>query len=199
MSDSNPHNKEAWPAKSDEELVLLTLADPDWFAALIERYREPLTRYLRRRSNSRPEEIEDLLQEIFIKAYLNLNDFDRELKFSSWLYRIAHNQSVDLWRKLKSHPSQAVDPEDAFWLVLADEFDLEREASRRELAEQVRQLVAQLPADYRDVLTLRFLEDKDYQEIADILEKPPGTVATLLSRGKAKLKKNWEELNQTKL
>lgn len=196
MPDSNPHNLADRQEKSDEELVVLTLSNPDWFAGLIERYREPLTRYLRRRSTARPEEIEDMLQEIFIKAYLNLNDFDRQLKFSSWIYRIAHNQSVDLWRKAKAHPAQPIDPEDNFWLALADEFDLEREASRRELAEQVRQLVDQLPADYREVLTLRFLEDKDYQEIADILEKPPGTIATLLSRGKIRLRKLWAEANQ---
>ena len=159
------NNQDSESAKSDEELVTLTLTKSDYFADLIDRYREPLTRYLRRRANISWEELEDLLQEIFIKAYLNLNDFDRHLKFSSWIYRIAHNQSVDQWRKTKSQPTELIDPAGNFWSLLADEFDLEQEANQREGAEKIRSLVAQLPSAYRDVLTLRFLEDKDYQEI----------------------------------
>jgi RNA polymerase sigma-70 factor (ECF subfamily) len=180
---------------SDADLVVAALANQEAFAGLIDRYRLPLARYLRRIGSPDPEELEDLLQDIFIKAYLNLNDFDQSLKFSSWLYRIAHNQAIDFWRRKKSRPAQAVDPDDLFWLTVADEFDLEGEASQRELAGKIRLAIDRLEGDYRAVLVLRFLEEKDYQEIADILKKPPGTVATLINRAKIKLKKILDQAN----
>ena len=94
MLDKNDCNE-----KNDEELVALALKNQDFFACLVERYEPKLMRYVRRISAATQEDAEDLLQEIFVKVYRNLNDFDPDLKFSSWIYRIAHNQVISYWRK----------------------------------------------------------------------------------------------------
>ncbi len=174
--------------RSDEELVQIALADQESFGLIIDRYSEPLSRYIRRLTRLDEEEVEDVLQDIFIKIYLNLNDFDHRLKFSSWIYRVAHNQVIDHWRKSQVRPSTAIDPDDAFWLSVADDLDLEAEANRRELGVKIRKLIDRLEGDCRAILILRYLEDKDYQEISDIMKKPIGTVATLINRAKKKLK-----------
>lgn len=172
----------------DEDLVRTVLADPEAFGLIIDRYTEPLSRYIRRLTRLDEEESKDILQDIFIKIYLNLNDFDHRLKFSSWIYRVAHNQVIDHWRKSQVRPSTAIDPDDTFWLTVADDLDIEAEAHRRELGGRIRNLIDELEGDYRSILILRYLEDKDYQEISDIMKKPIGTVATLINRAKKKLK-----------
>ena len=179
--------------RSDEELVQIALADQESFGLIIDRYSEPLSRYIRRLTRLDEEEAKDVLQDIFIKIYLNLNDFDHRLKFSSWIYRVAHNQVIDHWRKSQVRPSTAIDPDDAFWLSVADDLDLEAEANRRELGVKIRKLIDRLEGDYRAILILRYLEDKDYQEISDIMKKPIGTVATLINRAKKKLKNLVEQ------
>ncbi|MFA6415976.1 MAG: RNA polymerase sigma factor [Candidatus Paceibacterota bacterium] len=178
---------------SDEDLVRTALADPEAFGLIIDRYNEPLSRYIRRLTRSDEDEIKDILQDIFIKIYLNLNDFDHSLKFSSWIYRVAHNQVIDNWRKSQVRPSTAIDPDDVFWLTVADDLDLEADAHRRELGVKIRELIDKLDGDYRSILILRYLEDKDYREISDIMKKPIGTVATLINRAKKKLKNLVEE------
>ncbi|OHA59047.1 MAG: hypothetical protein A2370_00810 [Candidatus Vogelbacteria bacterium RIFOXYB1_FULL_42_16] len=174
--------------KKDEDLIPLVLANSEVFGVIIDRYNEALARYIRRLTRVDEDEIKDILQEIFIKIYRNLNDFDHSLKFSSWIYRIAHNQVIDYWRRSRSRPMTAVDPDDGFWSSLADELDLEKEIGRQEFGSQVRLLIDELSGDYRAVIILRFLEEKDYQEISDIMKKPLGTVATLINRAKKKLK-----------
>jgi len=94
-------NKEACEKKEDSELVELSLKKQDYFYCLILRYQEKLLRYIRRISASSKEDAEDILQEVFMSVYKNLNDFDNSLKFSSWIYRIAHNKTVSHWRKQK--------------------------------------------------------------------------------------------------
>ena len=91
--------------KTDEELVILTLADQEYFLYLMKRYEQKLLAYIKRITSISHEEAEDVLQETFIKTYLNLNNFDPDLKFSSWIYRIAHNEVINNFRKSKVRPS----------------------------------------------------------------------------------------------
>ena len=92
-------------AKTDEELVGLVLQNQDDFLYIMERYQEKLSRYIYRISGLVKEDTEDALQEIFLKVYQNLNDFDTSLKFSSWIYRIAHNHIISNHRKVKARPA----------------------------------------------------------------------------------------------
>lgn len=187
-------DKDNCAEKTDEELVALTIENQDFFSCLVDRYSDKLTRYIMRISSSTREDAEDLLQEIFVKAYRYLNDFDQSLKFSSWVYRIAHNQVISQWRKTKSRPQviKFEADEDFLKFIAADE-DLALDTERKFEGEEVRGLVDSLDEKYREVLVLKFIEGKDYKEISDILQKPLGTVATLINRAKKQLKKIIKE------
>lgn len=170
---------------TDEELVKMTLANQDDFLYLVSRYKGKLTSYIRRLTNINAEEAEDILQEVFIRVYLNLNDFNSDLKFSSWIYRIAHNQVISNHRKLKARPEgYAVDIEDSLIYRLASEVDIASETDRKLKKETITAILSGLEEKYREVLVLKFLEEKNYQEISDILKKPLGTVASLINKAK---------------
>ena len=180
--------------KTDEELVALTLQDREQYACLISRYEAPLERYIRRISGLSNDDIADVLQNTFINAYRNLNDFDTSLKFSSWIYRIAHNEAISHHRRRQARPQTvSVDDSDDTFASLASEVDVPHDVDRRMLAQRVRDVLAMMDPKYRDVLVLQYLEDKDYREISDILQKPMGTVATLISRAKQQFKKQVEQ------
>lgn len=178
--------------KTDAELAELVSIDREAYGFLMRRYEGRLLGYLRRLSNIRHEDAEDILQEVFIKAYLNLNSFDRRLKFSSWIYRIAHNEAVSHWRRNKNRPQPLLtEDEDAaaeMAAKLSVDPELAEQFDRTQTAEAVRAAIAGLDDKYRDILILRYLEEKDYAEISDILCKPMGTVATLLNRAKQALR-----------
>lgn len=177
--------------KTDEELVCLSLRNQEYFLNLMKRYEDKLTRYIRRISNATKEDAEDILQEVFIKVYQNLNDFDLSLKFSSWIYRICHNQVISSYRKIKN--KLTVLDDDGFLNNIASGLDLIQEINRRDAKRDIHRVLAELEIQHREVLILRFLEGRSYQEISDILRKPMGTVATLISRAKEEFKKNYEQ------
>ncbi|KKP97915.1 MAG: RNA polymerase sigma-70 factor, ECF subfamily [Candidatus Moranbacteria bacterium GW2011_GWE1_36_7] len=174
---------------SDEGLVKMTLENPDAYGFLIERYEEKLHRYILRISGGSREDVEDTLQDVFISAYKNLNDFDQDLKFSSWIYRIAHNKVISHFRKITARPKTVTYEGDNQLLnILASSEDMTKELERKHTGEEVRLILDELDERYREVLVLKFLEEKDYKEISDILEKPMGTVATLINRAKKQFK-----------
>src|SRR4051812_15110229 len=96
---------------TDEQLVAECKKDQQYFAVLVERYVPKLTHYIRRRSLATSDDIEDLLQNIFIKVYRNINEYDTSLLFSSWIYRIAHNEMIDWYRKEKRRSTLSLDDE----------------------------------------------------------------------------------------
>jgi len=181
--------------KTDEELITLVLENQGYYRCLIERYESKIARYIKRISGGSKEDIEDLLQEIFIKIYQNLNDFDKSLKFSSWVYRIAHNHVISEFRKKKSRPQSVAGEEiDEFLYNIASELNIEKDINDNDLRKDIKKVLTQLDFKYREVLILKFLEEKSYEEISDILRKPIGTVGTLINRAKKQFKKNTENL-----
>lgn len=174
----------------DTVIVVRTLENQDAFAVLMERYQEKLGRYIWRLGVARPEDREDILQNVFIAAYRNLRSFNQKLSFSSWIYRIAHNETMSWYRRRTARPEHLATFEgDEMLSLLSDEGTPAKEAIDRERREEVRSALVALPSRYRDPLVLRFYKDKSYEEIADILEKPIGTVATLVRRGKERMRK----------
>ena len=174
---------------SDTELVKLTLVNQDNFVYLVDRYKGKLSSYIKRLTNANNEDAEDILQEVFIKVYLNLNDFNKDLKFSSWIYRITHNQVISGHRKLKARPEgYAVDLDDQLAKSRAAEIDIKGQVDVKILQTTINQVLDKLDVKYRDVLVLKFLEEKSYQEISDILKKPLGTVASLMNKAKLEFK-----------
>ena len=159
------------------------------------RYEEALLRYVRRISYATKEDAEDILQEVFLSVYQNLNDFDESLKFSSWIYRIAHNKTVSAGRKTNARPKTVSTDEDSdlFAFIASDE-DILKDLEKKCDAKKTREIIGRMDKKYQDVLVLKFLEDKDYREISDILKKPMGTVATLINRAKKKLEAELNKL-----
>ncbi|MEI8174534.1 MAG: RNA polymerase sigma factor [bacterium] len=177
--------------KTDQEIIVATLHDKHAFSEIVKRYEMPISRYVRRLGCKDDSDVKDVLQEIFIKVFVNLNDYDPSLKFSSWLYRIAHNETISFFRKKNTRPSVLslnMEDSEVFFAQLADDEDFVELAIKKDDSNIIYSILNQLDSKYKEVLMLRFLEDKSYTEISDILKIPEGTVATLLNRGKKELK-----------
>lgn len=179
-------------AKTDGELVELSIQDPEMFGLLMARYRGPLFHYIRRIGRAADEDTEDLLQEVFIKIYRKLNEYTEVLKFSSWAYRIAHNHVIDHFRKQNARPKTNVLDDEEWGRLIAGSVDVEKKISDADCVEKIRTAITELPLRYREVLILRFVEEKGYEEIMDILRKPKGSVATLIARGKKLVRNRLE-------
>lgn len=169
---------------TDEQLIELSKNNPDDFAELVCRYQEKLFWYVKRISYFSPEDIEDIIQEVFIKIYKNLNNFDTHLKFSSWAYQIARNATVDAIRKKQARPQSYYLEEGDLTELFKASTDIQRDAISKEELSKTKDIINRMPFKYREVMVLRFLEEKSYEEIMDILKKPKGTIATLINRGR---------------
>ena len=175
---------------SDAEVVALALQDQAFFAHLIHRYEAKLGRYIRRLGIHDEDDRVDVLQEIFIKVYRNLNSYDHNLPFSSWIYRIAHNEAISWYRKRNARPEGhlVLDSDDVFSFLQSKEDSSEEDFDKTVNAEVLSEALDRLDTKYRSVLLLRYFEHKDYNEISDILQIPVGSVGTLIHRGKRALK-----------
>lgn len=179
--------------KTDEKIVVLTLKNQDYYLCLMKRYEAKLLNYILKISNINREDAEDILQEVFIKAYQNLNDFDLNYKFSNWIYSIAYNATISAFRKKKVRP-QTVSWEDKdLNNILESTLDVENTSLQKLTYKQILKIINRLPLKYKDVLILKFMEGKDYREISDILHKPMGTIATLINRAKKSLKQELKK------
>jgi len=186
----------ATPDMSDEELVAKTLGDQVFFREIVDRYETPLGRYVCRLGVRVREDQEDVLQEIFIKVYRNLNNFDNSFSFSAWIYRIAHNEAISWYRKKNVRPEgHLVDDEDELIMqhIIADGDDAEQNFDKTVNAGELSRAIRVIDQKYRDPLILRYFEHKEYDEISDILQIPVGTVGTLIHRGKKQLAKELSE------
>ena len=180
--------------KKDEDLIQFILEDQDNFTYLIQRYEDKLSRYIYRISGLNKEDIEDLLQDVFIKVYQNLNDFDTSLKFSSWIYRIAHNQTISNYRKIKVRPvTVSIDDDPLLANKIVYNKDLVQELDNELDLKLINKILDKMDKKYKEVLVLRFFDEKDYGEISDILQKPVGTVGALINRAKTQFKKTAEK------
>lgn len=180
--------------KTDEELVALVAEDQDNFIHLMRRYEDRLMRYIFRISGVATEEAEDILQEVFIKIYKNLNDFDPDLKFSSWIYRITRNHTISQHRRSLRRPEYHKIEDEKILHNIAGNLDMVRDMNLKIDQEKMARVFEHMDQKYREILVLKYIEEKDYQEISDILEKPMGTVATLINRGKKNFLATAEKL-----
>lgn len=185
--------------KTDAELVALSIRDPGEYGRLIERYEKRLGRYIHRIMGFNRECKEDVLQEVFLKIYLNLNDFDKSFSFSSWAYRIAHNEAVNYLKKNKKVKVIPLENDDenvkSLIEIIENDTDLNKELVRKENIETIRKVISMLSPDYKNVLILRYIEDLDYREIGDVLKIPIGTVGTMVHRAKKQFKDIYLSLN----
>lgn len=171
---------------TDEIVVSRVVAGhPDEFAEIVSRYETKLTRYVIYLTHNNSV-ARDVVQESFIKAYINLKGFNSKYKFSSWIYRIAHNEAMNAIRREK-HIDHSLDVDDA--QDVSYEPTIIQEIDRTILKADVRACLDELEIKYREVLMLQYYENMKYSEIADILHAPPATIGVWAARGKALLKK----------
>jgi len=158
------------------------------FSELVLRYQNKLFAYVYRLVGHK-EEAEDVLQEIFIKVYKNLNSFEADRKFSSWIYRISHNEAINFLKKNRKVLVLYYEDDDYLLKKLKTDNNFLKDIITTETSQQLKKVLAKLPPKYQEVIILKYLEEKSYEEIAVILHKPINTVGTLLNRAKSQLKK----------
>ncbi|ASA97338.1 MULTISPECIES: RNA polymerase sigma factor SigW [Anoxybacillus] len=172
--------------------------DQSAFADIVEMYKDKIYQLCYRMLGNR-HEAEDAAQEAFIRAYVNIHTYDPTMKFSSWLYRIATNLSIDRMRKKK--PDVYLDAEVSgtdgltMYSQLADKGTSPEDALESlELQKMVQEAILKLPEKYRTVIVLKYIDELSLQEISDILNLPIGTVKTRIHRGREALRKHLGHL-----
>lgn len=166
--------------------------DQNAFAEIVEFYKDKVFQICYRMLGNR-HEAEDIAQEAFIRAYVNIHSYDLNKKFSTWLYRIATNLSIDRIRKKK--PDYYLDAELAgsdgltmYSQIAADAALPEDELETMELQELIQSEIMKLPDKYRSVIVLKYIEEFSLKEISGILDLPVGTVKTRIHRGREALR-----------
>jgi len=192
---------------TDAELVQEILAGrQSAMGELVRRYEAPLGRFVKRMCMPCTPYRDDILQDAFLKCYRHLHEYDSGLKFSSWIYRITHNAVVDhiRSRRLQNAMTSPIIDEEVFSGNLLHP---ESKARQREFEMMSQRILAQMPENLRSAFILRFLEEKDYAEIGDILKENVNTIATWIRRAKDLFRKaaheqefplQWEEENGTR-
>ncbi len=177
---------------NDAELVARVLdGSSDAFRSLVERYQRPVLSVIARMVGD-PATAEDLAQEAFVKAYLKLGSFDPRRKLASWLFKIAHNTTLDHLRRraLDTVPLETSSPDgEETWETLqaGEETGPERRAEASELLRGLDAALGRLKPSYREILLLRFQQGLAYHEIAEVTGLALGTVKVQLHRARKRL------------
>jgi RNA polymerase sigma-70 factor, ECF subfamily len=183
-------------AAADRDLVTRAVAGrEDGFEELVRRYQRPIAAYVYRMVGDYESAL-DLTQEVFIKVYNSLRRYRSEFKFSTWIYKIAHNSAVDHLRR-RGGREQALQRE-----FDGEQYDLpiesrrlspEQESERAERREEIERVVRELPAAYRELVVLRHSHDLSYDEIAEVTGLPLGTVKNRLFRAREVMRREFVE------
>jgi len=170
---------------SDEQVVIQVRdQNKELYTEIIRRYQGKLSHYLRKFIHDN-DELEDVLQAVFIKTYENLFGFDIKRRFSSWIYRIAHNEAIN---HIKKHSRISVSVDEVESILMDEKVNLQQGIDQELLREEVEIALSEMKDKYREVLILYFFEQKSYEEMSEILRVPVNTVGTLIARGKKNLK-----------
>ncbi|HAS80416.1 MAG: RNA polymerase, sigma-24 subunit, ECF subfamily [Candidatus Nomurabacteria bacterium GW2011_GWE1_32_28] len=168
---------------SDEEIVeKVRTSDKNLYTIIIKRYEDKLIRYANNLIKDK-NKAKDVVQESFIKAFIDLNNFDIKKKFSSWIYRIVHNEVINIIKKYKKETSLQED-----WDFESEE-NIEENFEINEIKEKVEKCLENISFIYSEPISLYYIDEKSYEEISYILKIPMGTVATRINRAKKIMKK----------
>jgi len=172
--------------------------DQEAFGEIVELFKDKVFQLCYRMLGNR-HEAEDIAQEAFVRAYVNIHSFNQGRKFSTWLYRIATNLCIDRIRKKK--PDYFLDAELAgtdgltmYSQIAAEGKSPDSEVETMELQEIVQQEILRLPDKYRVIIVLRYIDDLSLNEISEVLDMPLGTVKTRIHRGREALRKQLNNL-----
>ena len=183
-------------AVADCDLVVRAIKGrEDGFEELVRRYQRPIAAYVYRMVGDYDAAL-DLTQEVFIKVYSSLERYRPEYKFSTWIYKIAHNASVDYLRRSASREqalTSEFDGEEREMPVLSRKLSPEQEYAVEERRSEIERVVRQLPAVYRELIILRHQHDLSYDEIAEVTSLPLGTVKNRLFRARDLMRQQFVE------
>lgn len=172
---------------SDSELIQRILqGETDLFAEIVQAYEKPIFNYCLKMLNFHQQDAEDVTIQVFSKAYLNLASYNSKYKFSSWLYRIAHNEAINFLKKKTREWSLELSD---LWPMFTE---LKEESFNREILDRV---LHDLKSKDREVLILFYLQELSLQEISDILKISENSVAQRLKRARERAKKIAAKLN----
>lgn len=184
------------PPLTDEQLVQKSIENMDFFGELVDRYEMKLKYYILRISSFSSHEADEILQEIFLKVWQNLQGYTGAVKFSSWIYRIAHNETISAYRKYTSRGGdKTVELNEEIFELAPSKINIPAEFNAKESAHMIQQVLQAMPEKYREVLIFQYFEDMSYEEISDVLKKPMGTVATLVNRAKKSFRETADRLS----
>lgn len=171
---------------TDAQIVTNVLkGDSDSYTFIVERYEAKLLRYAYFLIKDH-DKAADIVQETFIKAYINLRSFHLNKQFSSWIYRIAHNETINV---IKKHKKTSTFSElDITGDDFAVDYSFGKAIDKMFLKQEVRQCIKSLDAKYSEVVALYYFENLTYNEISDILHIPASTVGVRIGRAKKILK-----------
>jgi RNA polymerase sigma-70 factor (ECF subfamily) len=187
---------------TDGELIAKAIRGrEDGFEELVRRYQRPITGYVYRMLNNYDASL-DVTQEVFIKVYNSLEKYSSEYKFSTWLYRIAHNAAIDHMRR-NSVNQQSIEAENAdgtYQLQIeSPQPTPEQDRERSEWRTEIETVVKCLPTIYRELILLRHTQDLSYDEIAEVTNLPLGTVKNRLFRAREMMREMFVERGFTSL
>jgi RNA polymerase sigma-70 factor (ECF subfamily) len=181
-------------SEQEDEIIaaLVQSGKSEFFGILINRYQEKMMRYARK-FLSNDDDKKDIVQEIFIKAYINIKSFDAKRKFSSWLYRIAHNELVNnLKKKNKSFlPLFDMDTFSPHYYFNNDKVN--EKIDRKNTMGLIDKCFDELNTKYKEPIILYYLENLSYKEIADVMLIPVSTVGIRIKRAKKIMKSIFEK------
>src|ERR1700730_18288763 len=174
-------------ALADYELVTTAIAGREaGFEELVRRYQRPIAAYVYRMVGDYDAAL-DLTQEVFIKVYNSLARYRAEFKFSTWIYKIAHNAAIDHLRRHAVREQAltiGIDGERREISIESRRLTPEQESERKERRYEIESVVQLLPAAYRELIVLRHSQDLSYDEIAEVTGLPLGTVKNRLFRAR---------------
>lgn len=172
---------------ADYELVQSAVAGREAsFEELVRRYQRPIAAYVYRMVGDYDSAL-DLTQEVFIKVYNSLNRYRSEFKFSTWIYKIAHNAAIDHLRRhavREQTLSGSVEGERREITIESKRLTPEQESERKERRMEIESVVQLLQPAYRELIVLRHSHDLSYDEIAEVTGLPLGTVKNRLFRAR---------------
>lgn len=194
-------NRESASASSLEDDKLVEAAvegDEKAYARLMEKYQRALYFHVLKMVKDK-EQVDDLVQESFVKAFDNLESYNTNYAFSTWLYRITTNHTIDYLRKKKLNTLSIDEPvktkEGDMEVQLPDDsFETDREILRKQRKQIIQKAIDDLPEKYRQVIEMRHMEEKSYQEISELLDLPLGTVKAHIFRAREMLYKSLKDM-----
>lgn len=182
--------------EDDKWVQLAVKGDEKAYAELSNKYQKPLYFHIRKMIRE-TDYVEDLVQDIFMKAFKNLKNYKNDYAFSTWLYRIATNHTIDYLRKKKldtfSINTDSSDEDQAPIQLEDEDSHTDEPMIRRQRKNKVHEAIDQLPEKYRLIILKRHIEEKSYQEISEEMDIPLGTVKAHIFRARELLYKYMKD------